>query len=72
MLFFGVVWWVVLIAPAERKIPVQSAKHVVGIKSTAAGPENLPLRLNESGVMPIIFACSLLMFPWLAFQQLRR
>ena len=68
--FFGVVWWVVLITQATRKIPVQSAKHVRGNKVYGGRTESLPLRLNASGVMPIIFASSLLMFPWLAFKQL--
>ena len=68
--FFGVVWWVVLITQATRKIPVQSAKHVRGNKVYGGRTESLPLRLNQSGVMPIIFASSLLMFPWLLFKQL--
>lgn len=68
--FFGVVWWVVLITQAQRKIPVQSAKHVRGNKVFGGRSDNLPLRLNQSGVMPIIFASSLLMFPWLLFKQL--
>ena len=54
--FFGVVWWVVLITQATRKIPVQSAKHVRGNKVYGGRTESLPLRLNQSGVMPIIFA----------------
>ena len=70
VLFFSVVWWVVLITQATRKIPVQSAKHVRGNKIYGGRTESLPLRLNQSGVMPIIFASSLLMFPWLAFKQL--
>lgn len=70
VVFFGVVWWVVLITQATRKIPVQSAKHVRGNKVYGGRTESLPLRLNQSGVMPIIFASSLLMFPWLAFKQL--
>ena len=70
VLFFGVVWWVVLITQATRKIPVQSAKHVRGNKVYGGRTESLPLRLNQSGVMPIIFASSLLIFPLLAFKQL--
>jgi preprotein translocase subunit SecY len=70
VVFFGVVWWVVLITQAQRRIPVQSAKHVRGNKVYGGRTESLPLRLNQSGVMPIIFASSLLMFPWLAFKQL--
>lgn len=66
--FIGVVWWVVLITQAVRKIPVQSAKHVRGNKVYGGRTESLPLRLNQSGVMPIIFASSLLMFPWLIFK----
>ena len=68
--FFGVVWWVVLITQAVRRIPVQSAKHVRGNKVYGGRTDSLPLRLNQSGVMPIIFASSLLMFPWLLFKQL--
>lgn len=68
--FIGVVWWVVLITQAVRKIPVQSAKHVRGNKMYGGRTDHLPLRLNQSGVMPIIFASSLLMFPWLLFRQL--
>jgi preprotein translocase subunit SecY len=70
VLFFGVVWWVVLITQAQRTIPVQSAKHVRGNKVYGGRTDSLPLRLNQSGVMPIIFASSLLMFPYLAFHQL--
>lgn len=70
VVFFGVVWWVVLITQAQRKIPVQSAKHVRGNKVFGGRTESLPLRLNQSGVMPIIFASSLLMFPLVAFRQL--
>jgi preprotein translocase subunit SecY len=70
LVFFGVVWWVVLITQAQRKIPVQSAKHVRGNKVFGGRTESLPLRLNQSGVMPIIFASSLLAFPMIAFSQL--
>src|SRR5262249_54375508 len=70
VVFISVVWWVVLITQAQRKIPVQSAKHVRGNKVYGGRTDNLPLRLNQSGVMPIIFASSLLMFPWLIFKQL--
>ena len=70
LLFFMIVWGVVLITQATRRIPVQSAKHVRGNKVYGGRTDSLPLRLNQSGVMPIIFASSLLMFPWLAFKQL--
>lgn len=70
VVFFGVVWWVVLITQAQRKINVQSQKHVRGNKVYGGRTESLPLRLNQSGVMPIIFASSLLMFPYIIFHQL--
>ena len=70
LLFITVIWWVVLITQVTRKIPVQSAKHVRGNKVFGGRTESLPLRLNQSGVMPIIFASSLLIFPLLLFKQL--
>ncbi|QDV29385.1 Protein translocase subunit SecY [Planctopirus ephydatiae] len=70
ILFVGVIVGVVAITQAQRKIPVQSAKHVRG-RSVAGGQRSyLPLRLNQSGVMPIIFASSLLLFPMFLFQIL--
>lgn len=63
VLFIAVVVCVVLITQAQRRIPVQSAKHVRGNKVFGGQKQSLPLRLNQSGVMPIIFASSLLMFP---------
>lgn len=71
-LFFGVVLGVVFITLAQRRIPTQSAKHVRGRRVMGGNKQYLPLRINQSGVMPIIFASSLLMFPgmvlgWLAY-----
>jgi len=63
VLFISVVVCVVLITQAQRKIPIQSAKHVRGNRVFGGQRQFLPLRLNQSGVMPIIFASSLLMFP---------
>jgi len=51
----------------QRQIPTQSAKHVRGRKVYGGNRQFLPLRLNQSGVMPIIFASSLLMLPALLF-----
>ncbi|WLD10813.1 preprotein translocase subunit SecY [Planctellipticum variicoloris] len=70
LLFVGVVLGVVLITQAQRRIPVQSAKHVRGHRVMGGQRTSLPLRLNQSGVMPIIFASSLLMFPLFLFTQL--
>ena len=68
--FVGVVVWVVLITQGQRRIPIQSAKHVRGRRQVGGQRQFLPLRLNQAGVMPIIFASSLLMFPYLVFNWL--
>ena len=62
-LFVAVVLCVVFITQGQRRIPTQSAKHVRGRRVFGGTRQYLPLRLNQSGVMPIIFASSLLMLP---------
>ena len=62
-LFIAVVLCVVFITQGQRRIPTQSAKHVRGRRVFGGTRQYLPLRLNQSGVMPIIFASSLLMLP---------
>ena len=59
--------WVVIITQGQRRIPIQSAKHVRGRRTMGGQRQFLPLRLNQAGVMPIIFASSLLMFPYMIF-----
>ena len=54
---------VVAVTQAERKIPVQYAQRVVGRKMYSGGSSFMPLRVNYSGVMPVIFASAILMFP---------
>jgi preprotein translocase subunit SecY len=71
-LFVFVVVWVVLITQGQRRIPIQSAKHVRGRRVMGGQRQFLPLRVNQAGVMPIIFASSLLMFPYFLFQGLSR
>ena len=66
-LFVGVVAGVVFITLAQRRIPTQSAKHVRGRRVYGGTRQYLPLRINQAGVMPIIFASSLLMLPTLLF-----
>ena len=66
--FIFVVVWVVLITQGQRRIPIQSAKHVRGRRQVGGQRQFLPLRINQAGVMPIIFASSLLMFPYFIFQ----
>lgn len=54
---------VVLVTEAERPIPVTYAKQVRGMKMYGGGSTYLPLRVNQAGVIPIIFALSILLFP---------
>jgi len=58
-----VVGGVIAITQAQRKIPVQYAQRAVGRKMYAGGTSFMPLRVNYAGVMPIIFAQSILMSP---------
>lgn len=55
--------WVVMIAEGQRRIPVQYAKRVVGRKMYGGQATHLPVKVNMSGVMPVIFASSLLSLP---------
>ncbi len=55
--------FVILISQGIRKIPVQYAKRVVGKKLYGGHSSYLPLKVNQAGVIPIIFASSVLMFP---------
>jgi preprotein translocase subunit SecY len=63
ILMVAVIGGVIAITQAQRKIPVQYAQRAVGRKMYAGGTSFMPLRVNYSGVMPIIFAQSILMFP---------
>jgi len=70
VLFVAVVAGVVFITLGQRRIPTQSAKHVRGRRVYGGSRQYLPLRVNQAGVMPIIFASSLLMFPSILFTQM--
>jgi preprotein translocase subunit SecY len=70
LLFVTVVAGVVFITQGQRRIPTQSAKHVRGRRVYGGTRQYLPLRVNQAGVMPIIFASSLLMFPTFFFDWL--
>jgi len=65
-----VVAGVVATTQAQRKIPVQYAQRAMGRKVFSGGTSFLPLRLNFSGVMPIIFAGAILMVPQKLFQTI--
>jgi preprotein translocase subunit SecY len=68
-MFIAVVAGTVFITLGQRRITMQSAKHQRGRKMVGGGKSYLPLKVNQAGVMPIIFASSLLMFPMMIFQQ---
>lgn len=55
--------FVIIISQGIRKIPVQYAKRVVGKKAYGGHTSYIPLKVNQAGVIPIIFASSVLMFP---------
>ncbi|EAX47594.1 preprotein translocase, SecY subunit [Thermosinus carboxydivorans Nor1] len=55
--------FVIAISQGQRKIPVQYAKRVVGNRMYGGHRTHIPLRVNQAGVIPIIFASSVLMFP---------
>ncbi|MDL2225176.1 preprotein translocase subunit SecY [Eubacteriales bacterium OttesenSCG-928-M02] len=68
IIFVGIVAGVVYIDNAERRITVQYAKRVVGRKMYGGQSTHIPLKLNSSGVLPIIFAMTLLQFPLMISQ----
>jgi preprotein translocase subunit SecY len=63
LLLLAVIAGVVAVTQAERKIPVQYAQRMVGRKVFSGGSSFMPLRVNYSGVMPVIFASAILMVP---------
>ena len=68
--FVFVVAGSILITQAQRRIPVQQAKHTRGRRVYGGQKQYLPLRVNHGGVMPIIFAQSLMLFPSMLFSWL--
>jgi preprotein translocase subunit SecY len=67
-LFVSVVIGVIAMTKAQRRIPTQSAKHVRGRRVYGGTRNFLPLRINQAGVMPVIFASSLLILPTMALK----
>jgi preprotein translocase subunit SecY len=66
----AVVVAIVFVQEGQRRIPVQYAKRVVGRKMTSGGSTYLPLRVNMAGVIPVIFAASIMAFPSTVGQML--
>ena len=63
LVLLGFILLIVAVTDAERRIPVQYAKKVVGRKMYGGQSTNLPIKVNMSGVMPIIFANSIVAIP---------
>jgi preprotein translocase subunit SecY len=63
VIFLGLITSIVFVQQAERRIPVQYAKRVVGRKMYGGHNTHLPIKVNLAGVIPIIFAMSILIFP---------
>jgi preprotein translocase subunit SecY len=63
LILLGIVWFVVLVERGQRRITVNYAKRQQGKKVYAAQTSHLPLKINMAGVIPAIFASSLLLFP---------
>lgn len=72
LIFAAVTALVISVTQAQRKIPVQYAQRAVGRKVYSGGSSFMPLRVNYAGVMPIIFAQAILMFPDRILMQLGR
>ena len=68
--FVAVVAGSILITQGQRRIPIQQAKQTRGRRVYGGQRQYLPLRVNHGGVMPIIFASSLLIFPGMIFEWL--
>ncbi|MBY0512403.1 MAG: preprotein translocase subunit SecY [Gemmataceae bacterium] len=67
-LFVAVVVGVIAMTKAQRRIPTQSAKHVRGRRVYGGTRQFLPMKVNAAGVMPVIFASTLLILPGFLFQ----
>jgi len=65
-LFVGTVAFMIAVTQAQRKIPIQHVKRVVGNRMVGGQSSFLPLRVNSAGVIPIIFAVSIQYFPMTA------
>lgn len=63
LIAIAMVVFVILIHEAHRRIPISYAKRVVGTRAYGGHSSHIPLKVNQAGVIPIIFASSVLMFP---------
>lgn len=63
LIILGLIVCIIALEEGQRRIPVQYAKRVVGRKMYGGQSTHIPLKVNQSGVIPVIFASALLMFP---------
>ena len=70
VMFVSVIVAVILITKAQRRIPTQSQKHVRGRRTFGGTRQFLPIKVNASGVMPVIFASTILILPSFLFQMI--
>ena len=70
--FLAVVWFIVFMQESERRVPVQYAKQIRGRKMMGGQKSYIPVKVNMSGVMPIIFSSSIISIPatikWLVYR----
>lgn len=64
LIFLGATWFIVYFTTAQRRIPIQHMKRMVGTKQVGGSTSYLPLSVNMAGVLPIIFAVSLIGMPY--------
>lgn len=62
-IFLATIIFIIILHEAARKVPIVSARRQVGNKVYGGGNTNIPFKLNPSGVMPIIFAIAIMLFP---------
>jgi preprotein translocase subunit SecY len=72
IVFIMIIIGTILVIQGTRKVPLQYARRVVGRHETQGGSSHIPLKINYAGVIPVIFASSLLMFPATIAQFLGR
>ncbi|PIS00279.1 MAG: preprotein translocase subunit SecY [Chlamydiae bacterium CG10_big_fil_rev_8_21_14_0_10_35_9] len=63
VIFVGIIIGTILIIQGQRKIPLQYARRIIGRHESQGGSAHIPLKINYAGVIPVIFASSMLMFP---------
>ncbi|NLX91421.1 MAG: preprotein translocase subunit SecY [Firmicutes bacterium] len=63
LVMIGLIVWIIALEVGRRRIPVQYAKRVVGRRIYGGQSTHIPLKVNQAGVIPVIFASAILMFP---------